>query len=533
MRYRAENSPLWSQAQSLWFDDRLPINFTPNKADQAQQYRGSIVKLASHTTYEIQVLMVPSGEMITTTAKTWNETYPVLRTVELTGIVKDTISLSESGSPNGYIVLTAETGSVSDVAGLKDYNILITGSYIIVRGLTLKNAAWHGIFLGPNSHDIVIEDCDISGWGRVAPDELSQLNNFGMNQDSAISNGRGGTALNTRLVIQRNRLHHPRPTANNWAQNRQDYDPKEKLAFTPAGAPVMNPHPIGPQAISITNSSGNNVIRYNNIYSDDLHHFNDSMGGGGTNFSFDGFPGRDSDIYGNNISYCWDDGIESEGGNMNVRIFENYVDRAYKMIAISPVSIGPAYVFRNVVFRGARVPDPIAGLKGTAFIKAQARPDKNEPNYFYGKGRVYVYNNTLLAAVVNGVNQGVELGITRTSATLYNYVVRNNILNALHVAIDDSTNMTGDPSNLNRNDYDRDLYQYGMNINRVIQEKNAILAAPVYDADSPSGPFTLCAGSPGQDQGFVIPNFTDGFIGAAPDIGAQERGASPLKFGAR
>ena len=531
MRYRAKNSTLWSQAQSLWFDDRLAISFTPNKAEQAQQYRGSIVKLASNTEYELQVLMVPSGEMATTTAKTWNETYPVLKKIELSGIVKDTITLSESGSPTGYIVLTAKADSVSDVAGLKDYNLSITGSYIIVRGLTLKNAAQHGIFLGPNSHDIVIEDCDISGWGRIAPDEISQLNNFGMNLDSAISNGRNSAAINTRLVIQRNSLHHPRPTANNWDQNRQEYDENEKPRFISPGVPRMNPHPVGPQAICITYSAGNNVIRYNDIYSDDQHRFNDSMGGDGSNFTFEGFPGPDSDIYGNTISYCWDDGIESEGGNMNVRIFENYIDRVYKMIAISPVSVGPAYVFRNVVFRGTRVPDPKAASKGTAFIKSQAKADQKKPEFFYGKGRVYVYNNTLLTAVENEVDQGLDMGITRTATTLYNYVVRNNVLNALHIAIDDNQNMTGDPNNLNRNDYDRDLYQLGMNVNLAIQEKHGIVAAPEYDANSGSGPFALSAGSPGQDQGFVIPNFTDGFVGVAPDIGAQERGASPLKFG--
>ena len=43
--------------------------------------------------------------------------------------------------------------------------------------------------------------------------------------------------------------------------------------------------------------------------------------GGSSNYSFKGSPNRDSDIYGNLISNCWDDAIESEGANMNVRIW--------------------------------------------------------------------------------------------------------------------------------------------------------------------------------------------------------------------
>ena len=56
--------------------------------------------------------------------------------------------------------------------------------------------------------------------------------------------------------------------------------------------------------------------------------FNDSMGEV-HNFSYDGFPNRDSDVYGNYISHCWDDGIEIEGANMNVRVWENYITMTF------------------------------------------------------------------------------------------------------------------------------------------------------------------------------------------------------------
>jgi hypothetical protein len=35
----------------------------------------------------------------------------------------------------------------------------------------------------------------------------------------------------------------------------------------------------------------------------------------------------------------------------------------------------------------------------------------------------------------------------------------------------------------------------------------------------------------GVDKGVRIPNFNDNFVGSAPDIGAEEKGATPLVFG--
>jgi hypothetical protein len=45
------------------------------------------------------------------------------------------------------------------------------------------------------------------------------------------------------------------------------------------------------------------------------------------------------------------------------------------------------------------------------------------------------------------------------------------------------------------------------------------------------GKFSLDPRSPGRDQGQVTPNFTDGYTGSAPDVGAHEAGTPPLEFG--
>ena len=69
-------------------------------------------------------------------------------------------------------------------------------------------------------------------------------------------------------------------------------------------------------------------------------------------FSSTGFPNYDSDVYGNKISQVWDDAIEAEGGNKNVRIWGNYTDQTNTGVASTVVHHGPFYVFRNIYNRG-------------------------------------------------------------------------------------------------------------------------------------------------------------------------------------
>ncbi len=68
-------------------------------------------------------------------------------------------------------------------------------------------------------------------------------------------------------------------------------------------------------------------------------------------------------------------------------------------------------------------------------------------------------------------------------------------------------------------------------------ESHGIVGAPVYaegaglDRATLTGKFSLDAKSPGRDRGQVIPNFTDGYGGSAPDMGAQEAGTPRMQFG--
>ncbi|MGM0490389.1 MAG: hypothetical protein ACQESR_27000, partial [Planctomycetota bacterium] len=248
-----------------------PISGTDN---DLRDYRGSIVHLSPDTTYEVQLTLADTSTKTTLTATTWTERFPIGETVSIPD-GEEPLAITESGSPDAYRVYDGQ-GATIDVQHRHDSCITIDASYVIVRNLTLKGAGdaerkgsrpSHAVLI-EGGHDIVIEHCDISDWGRLNPDR-----GFGYNMESAIAS-RCPTLK--RLVIQRCKLHHPTFDGSNW------YEPEYPT------------HSRGPQCISLFNAGGNHVVRYNACYSDMEHMFNDIIGGA-SNGSYEGSPGPDSD----------------------------------------------------------------------------------------------------------------------------------------------------------------------------------------------------------------------------------------------
>jgi hypothetical protein len=276
---------------------------------------------------------------------------------------------------------------------------------------------------------------------------------------------------------------------------------------------------MGPCAIVFkprNERAGHYVIRYNEIYSDEDHYYNQSMGET-HNFSYDGFPIRDTDIYGNYIANCWDDGIEAEGANCNVRIWGNYITRTPIKIATRSVTVGPIYVWRNVFGISRAGPAPEHNYGWGAFKAG---------NYeSWSHGKFYVFHNTILQPP--SPDAGSSTGITSGSSnTLGNMFTRNNIL---HITTDRYNSIFNQNQN-STNDFDYDLYN-GLINSYPGAEPNGINGVPIYDRYNGEGEFALDPSSPGYDAGVVIWNFNNNYNGAAPDIGAHEAGSPPMEFG--
>jgi hypothetical protein len=477
VRYRIKGTSKWAQAQSLWFDNREADSIS--NAARSKEYRGSIVMLRSGTVYEIEVFLSGVNKIVRTTASTWKEKFPVAKTVVLPTNSDQTLVITEGGSASGYVLYSAPAKGTAtiDIKNQQNYDIDIQAPYVIIRGLNLKGARMHGIRIAPNMTDIVIEKNDISGWGRIAAD------GWGVDRDAAISTDNLENTGLRRIIIQYNKMHHPRSNANNWKQYRSLF---------------KSYHPAGPQSVSFNYTLGQLVIRGNEVYSDSAHYFNDCIGGG-ENFSFtSGFPGPDSDIYDNRFSNGWDDAIESEGMNQNVRVYNNFIDLSYVAHGVSATSIGPLYVFRNITNRLQL--SPADSYNSGYWFKSQGM-------IAYG-GRVYLYHNTMLTVQ----NEG---GISDVGKVLSNTISRNNILRSAKRAVIDHT---GDP----QTSCDYDLIDGSILSVNKNHEKNAIFASPQFDTTAPIRHRGLLLNSPGQDRGVRIPNFNDHFKGKAPDMGAVE-----------
>ncbi|MCX8038321.1 MAG: right-handed parallel beta-helix repeat-containing protein [Candidatus Sumerlaeia bacterium] len=490
VRYRQRGASAWKEA--------LPMRYNPiPKTDEdLADYRGSIVHLAPGTAYEIQLTLAGTSVTARLTAATWSEDFPVGETVKV-GDRDTPLRITESGTPQGYRLYDGR-GATIDVRHKHDACIQVNASYVILRGFTLKGAGAatstpRGIIGAINlegGHDIVIEDCDISDWGRLNP-----KTGFGMDYDAAIYS-RSSTLQ--RLIVQRCKLHHPAYDGRTW------YEPK------------FPTHSEGAQCISLFNTAGNHVIRYNEMYSDLEHMYNDVFGGG-SNGSYRGSPGHDSDIYGNLVSHCWDDGLEIEGGNRNVRVWDNHITQCAMMIGNAATSIGPLYIWRNVVARSQWQP----GTSGGYFLKMGYADSED-----WMTGHQYIFHNTLFRA-----DEFLPTGGLGGNRIVKHTVSRNNIL---HVR-DGQRNYSASENRQNTdNDFDYDLYN-----GRVPKgsESHGVRGEPLYaegagfDAATRTGRFQLAPNSPGAGAGQIIPNFSDGFTGPAPDMGAHQRGAPPMRFG--
>ncbi|MBC2603811.1 right-handed parallel beta-helix repeat-containing protein [Puniceicoccus vermicola] len=493
VEYRKKGESEWMQALPLWFDT---THHTGSAEEHFAEYRGSIVYLDSGTEYEAR-LQLQGGIERTIDFATLSEDFRIARTVKLPSTYDGTYVIDEGGSEeDGYVLYEPEDGSEVfwDANNQAEANLRVDASWVIVRGLNLTGAIRHGIVLSDVQH-VVIEDCDLSNWGKTGPDGQAENINSAIYSNSKVLES---------IIIQNNEIHHPRSDSNSWQEKRPGTGSR---------------HPQGPQGITLRHGQGHYIVRYNRFYSDMEHMFNDSMGEF-SNSSYGGFPNRDSDVYGNFVSHCWDDGVEIEGANMNVRVWDNYIDTTYGAIGSASTSLGPVYYFRNVygVSQKHHGTDP-NDYRGHYLVKI------GNENPKFTKGKIFVFHNTVLQPPpfegFSDPSSGAQSGIVFTSPKKLqeNITSRNNIFQMRKEtdwAVKD-TQLT--PSN----DYDYDLYT-GQLMVRAGAEENGIHTDPVYDR-STDGRLWLRPGTAGFDQGERIPNFNDDFVGEGPDIGAVETGS--------
>lgn len=423
-------------------------------------YRGSIVNLEENTLYEVRLTDAGGKVLAHTRFRTWRSDVPVARTIVLdadnfTGryVVKD------SGTPDGWVKITARkgfvlrndrTGPLLELDGVKN---------VLVEGLTLRGGL-RNIITIKRCRNVRVVNCDLAGWGRTGIQRFDRDGKYytksgnPVNWDCAILLSRTeGT------VIERCYIHDPVNKANSWYYS----------------------HPAGPEAVGVDRPEST-VLRYNDFIGSDEHRWNDAVEGAG-NFHIDGGFNRDADIYGNLMCYANDDAIEIDGGQTNVRVFQNKFEGCLCGVSIQGCMSGPSYVFGNLLVN-------MGDERGLAGQTIKTSSHANGPHAVS-----FIFNNTCF-------------GDSRDLNLPYNLriVAKNN----LFAGVDAISGR----SRSRQSECDYNLLVAG----RPGEEKHGVVAEPGF-VDPDKGLFSLQRTSPAIGRGIALPNFAPSTTGHV-DIGA-------------
>ena len=478
----------------------------PTVCDQPENiHKGSLFYLSEDVEYQIRILAGIDNKVVAlTTFRTWNSTPRIAKTIDLSTLsntANEGIVITEQGSPDAWIKYTAPSDwivkrTLRDFDTLDAVIVLKEAKYIILENIKVEGGKRHAILV-ENCDYVRILNCELSGWGRTGvqvfdnPTISADNTPIGWYRDAEGKwiNLDGGIQIikSYATVVERCYLHDPRGRANSWIFS----------------------HPSGPQAIVAGFTRGGNVIRWNDFVGSDEHRWNDVIEGF-PNDSPEGGLFRDSDIIGNYLAYANDNGIELEGGGMNLRFIGNKLEGIMSDISFGANLIGPQYAVGNVSMN----PGDEVGNAGT-FLKNSHGIEQ--------KGKRFVYNNTFH----NGLNPHCGAFGGFGSATPENAslsTMRNNIFVCTNALI-------GDWVRAQNFDYDlywinnsfKDTENFLANIQNYGQEKNALIGDPqlVYPI---AGNYHFTSTSLGRGKAVEVTGITR----EGDDIGAFFNGVTDL-----
>ncbi|MDD5483819.1 MAG: right-handed parallel beta-helix repeat-containing protein [Kiritimatiellae bacterium] len=471
--------------------------------------RGSIVNLAEDTAYEVRITPPPGlsapeeKTAFFTEFKTWSSSPPIKKTIRIANDLSCNghLVITNEGGPDGWLKYTGDTDFVlKGDSGQKPAVLLQGAKYVILENLAINGGYRHAVSV-ENSENIRIINCDISGWGRVGEQDFHRDGKYYLPDGAYVDCDNGVNIWESlNVVIERCYIHDPRNRANSWTFS----------------------HPAGPHAVMVK-SRGGTVLRFNDFIGSDARRWNDAVGGYRNCAATGGFY-RDADVHGNLFAFANDDGLELDGGAMNIRCFQNKFEGSLCGISIGPCLLGPAYVFRNLIVN----PGEEHHRGGEAF--------KNGGGDIYDAGQILFFNNTVYGKCAA---YGAYAPFTNHPVMDVKGTMRNNLFECRggkHVFDFGIEHLLK-----RKNDFDYDLYWLGcQKLDEALQlrreladakyEAHGIFAKPGF-AGVGNGDFRLAPDSPGVDRGVTVPNFCESFGGQAPDIGAFEQGEEiPLPY---
>jgi hypothetical protein len=234
------------------------------------------------------------------------------------------------------------------------------------------------------------------------------------------------------------------------------------------------------------------------------------------------------DFYGNDLSWAQDDTIETDYGCHNVRVYRNRCYNAHTALSTQPFYGGPVYLVRNEAYSitalNFKLNNYPAGIEAYNNTVCSARQAFTPPAIWQNG---HFRNNLFLG----GAGYAMETGSLTPYSTLDYNGYRRNPGERFLKWIDAARNVGRYPSL-------EDLYratgleEHGMEVDYDIFVKaGAPQEGKTYtpsDYDLRLRPNAACL-----DRGLSLPQVTDKYRGAAPDLGCYELGQAMPVYGPR
>ncbi len=156
-------------SENVWKEALTPIYDKDKK-----EFRGSIVRLAEYTDYDIKAEIYIKGKKersYQAQFTTWNPEPPIAETRKLSEFRdKDGQTFlihSVIGNDDGWIKIIGDC-DVQAIATKNEAAVKFMNSrYVILEGVTVVGGRKHGILIPESNANIRIINCDISKWGRA------------------------------------------------------------------------------------------------------------------------------------------------------------------------------------------------------------------------------------------------------------------------------------------------------------------------------------------------------------------------------
>lgn len=498
---------------TIWHESYPPIYDVKEK-----EYRVSIVRLNEATTYDVKsCLRIKSGASVEyySSFTTWTSNPSISKVLNISSFAKNvdgSITISGlKGQPEAWIKVVGDIPIQS--SGIHEAALSVSDCcYVIFEKLCVRGGRKHGIRTDESVSNVRFVNCDIAKWGRVCATQNIK-GHFLDNKGNEINNDAGLIIYKSNnVVLERSYVHDPNGNTNPWNGNIEigEYTGRQ-YTFT---------HPQGPNAVYVMESRGGIVLRYNDLVGSQTHRYNDPVEAW-RNSDINGGFAHDADIYGNLMAFGQDDAIELDGGQCNVRVYDNRIEQVYCGISTAPNKKGPSYIYNNVIWNLGN-----SLGRGSCAIK-------NGGGYEHSFGVQYLFYNTIIHN--GGGMMGIGYGNGKQRELFY-ACTRNNIFLSLRSDVDSVKPgfCIYDKYHNPQCDFDYDVLGNVYNadgkgsiVASENAEQHAVYGLPKF-TNLDAGILTLSETDESIGKGQKINNFANSFCQTKPSMGALMPDASTL-----